>query len=136
MWIDILKHGDEKFCRAIGMAALNDRIAKELGIHLSSNPGQLWFVATEKDFNIGFCSMKTKGNILYLCHDYVYPMNRERGIYRELFSFRDHYIRMHFPSVTLTAVVTKSALPTYLKKGFQITKQSKNFTHVIRTKSN
>jgi len=120
-------HGKQIFKETIAMASLSKSIRKELGYPISSEPGQLWWVyMNSENVLIGFCSAIFKDNEVHFCHDYIYPEFRNKGLYDKLFNERiDCKEIFTFP---ITAVATPMSLNTYIRYGFEIIKQSKNYT--------
>ncbi len=75
---------------------------------------------------VGFIPYKNKA--IYK-NDYVIPEMRGRGIYKEMFRYRDdlmHYFGIH----TIEATCTKYSVQYYLKNGYNIKKQHKIYTTV------
>lgn len=121
-------HGKQIFKETIAMAALDKSVRKELGYPINSESGQSWFIYSG-DVLFGFCSIINEGKSLHFCHDYVYPSYRKLGLYDKMFEYRLNYAKTF--SLPITAVATNMSLNTYLRYGFKIEKQTKNYTWLI-----
>jgi len=122
-----VEHGDQLFKDTSAMASLSKLIRNELGYPISSEPGQQWWIyETNEGMLIGFCSMIINKNDVHFCHDYIYPQFRNKRLYNSLFEERMYMAGMI--ECEVTAVATKMSLNTYLRFGFKIIKQSKNYT--------
>jgi hypothetical protein len=90
-----------------------------------------WFIAYDSDSDInpvGMCAAVGKGAYYQLCHDFVIPIYRGKGVYQMLFDKRFSWLS-GFPS---KAVCTKMSVGMYLKHGFKQTRQTVNYTFVER----
>lgn len=75
---------------------------------------------------IGFVGVQHLGSTLKYRTDFVAPKHRGKGIYSQLFKYRDDYKNRNFPTNKIVALCTKQSLDYYLKNGFVIKHKYKN----------
>jgi len=81
-----LHHNDNALWQYIGRYGYDPGIRSELGGIMSSDDSTYWIVAISGPDVAGFAALKTKRKML--CHLYVFPEFRRRGIARELIERR------------------------------------------------
>jgi hypothetical protein len=97
-------------------------IEKQIGIKVYDDANKNWVIATRENQIIGFCSLKSKT----VSDCFVYPEYRLSGVFDlmldELMKSNGNY----------RAVCTIMSVRAFLKRGFKIAKQTKNFIYVER----
>jgi predicted GNAT family acetyltransferase len=126
MAVEYLRLTDHsKVVELIGPFAMNKKVISELTYPITTNDRCIWYVAAVKGNVIGFCCLDNKK----CTHAYVSPNHRGNGVYSQLFHLR----QTDFKNQTITAVCTNKSVNTFLRNGFKITKQTKNYTFVTKT---
>jgi len=112
--------------RELGPIVLEKKVYKELGYPIFSDKNHTWYMAYNNGVLIGFCCAIKKKTHISFNHDYVLENYRCLGVYDKLFNARLH----DFQSSRIKAVCTEKSISNFLKFGFDITKETKNYTFV------
>lgn len=90
-----------------------------------SDENHKWYLIYKNEKLIGFCASLNKNNKTTFCHDYIIESERKNGYYHLLF-----YERFKNTKGEIKAVCTPKSISTFLEFGFEMEKETKNFTFV------
>lgn len=111
-------HGEGDFWQKMGEFFASPEVRRALGRPMSSKPGYVWWVALYGPTVAGFAALAPGRNkSAELCHAYVLPEYRLRGIYRSLLQARIGYGKERFNRLVTTA--TDSSRLALKSEGFQ-----------------
>lgn len=117
-----LTSASQDFYKYMGRVFGSRFIEKQVGLKIYDDANKQWVIALLNDEIIGFCSLQA--NTVSDC--FVYPHYRMHGAFDLMLDSL-----MSEPS-SYRAVCTLMSVRAFLKRGFIITKQTKNFHYVER----
>lgn len=106
---------DPQFYPLMGPFLARRNIVRELGFPLWDEDDKTWFICLVDGQVAGFCAFRKDKKAIHLVSAYTLPAHRRHGVYSQLFHFR--LLALPKPC-HVTAMVTTSACPTFVKEGF------------------
>lgn len=130
MKIKQLKGNNPSIIQLIGPYAMNGDVIREFkGYPILTDDTMIWFVASEGEIIRGFAALKPKGDSILFTNDYTVADQRGKGINFELIKNRVDYCKKN-GYTNLIADCTKMSVGNYLKAGFKVIKEYKDWTKV------
>jgi hypothetical protein len=123
--IEIIKHEHSNdLLKEIALIALDKNVYKELGYPIFSDKNHTWYLLYLDNILTGFCASVFKGKHYSFNHDYILKKYRGMGYYKVLFNKR----MQDYKNSYIKAAATKDSLNTFLRFGFKIIRETKNYT--------
>jgi hypothetical protein len=131
MRIDVYQHGDEGLWSALGPFLCDRAVHKELGGPIYSTAGTTWLVARDDAGQvIGFASLRTQGQALWLDYAYVVPTTRSKGVFARLSAERERLARDS--KLPLRTVVRQARWEHYHAHGWKIVRKRGSWIYAAK----
>lgn len=129
------KDGERFYCK-LGRFFCSKKVTDEMaGYQIIDDIHRLWIVAFKGKNAVGFCSFSTamasEKKIINLCDSYVDHDFRRRGIYRQMFLFREQEAIQWLPSGgKLKGIAMAISEPIFVENGYIKKSQRGRFAYM------
>lgn len=130
MKIEKIKGDDEKIYQYIAPFAMDTKVLTEFYRYpILTGSDYLWFIVFSNKRPIAFSAIKIEKDKLFFTSDYVVPEKRNKGFHDAILKERIKWAKENnFKKIY--ADCTKKCVKNYLKNGFKINKEYKDWTNV------
>jgi GNAT superfamily N-acetyltransferase len=119
----------ENVISAIGKYLLDKSVATELGEAIFYDKGDVFFFYYHNDSCVAFAALNRSGSKARLKYIYVDNEYRGNGVFSELLE-AIYDVAKDEGKGEITATSTMMALPMYERKGWEVTKEWKNYANI------